>query len=451
MFFLLMYNVAKSQCLVEILPGADHTLAISDEGKLFSCGTNTWGILGSGSSDMDLLVPNFTIFNADTNWKQLTTGDVHVAALKNDGTLWCWGTNFNYNIGVPTPWNVNANVKQVGVDNDWKYLSSNSYFTLAVKNNGTLWGWGYNLYGNLGLGTTAVAKHYITHVPGNQVWDKVWTGSSFAIGKTVTGEFYSWGKNLEGELADGTFINKAAPTLIPAYGFEKISLGDDYGLAIKSDGTMWAWGLNASGQLGDGTYVNKAIPVQIGAGYTWTAVSAGMASFAIRSDGTIWTWGSNNNGQLGLGLPVSEKRNVPTQIGSDTNWQSVKTMWFKTFAIKTSGEVWAWGSNTYGGLGLGSQSNLQYSPVQVMCNSLSANEISADKTIVLYPNPVADLLTIKSAETIEKAVIYDVQGRVVLSVSGDMKFIDTTTLTPSVYILELYCMDKIVQKKFVKV
>ncbi len=131
-----------------------------------------------------------------------------------------------------------------------------------------------------------------------------------------------------------------------------LDAGNGYTIAIKSDGTLWSWGSNVSGRLGDGTNEDKNIPVQIGTDLNWQTIATGNAhTIVIKSNGTLWAWGVNNSGQLGDG--TTESKNTPTQIGTDLNWQTITAGFNHTLAIKSDGTLWAWGDNSYGCLGDG--------------------------------------------------------------------------------------------------
>jgi len=103
---------------------------------------------------------------------------------------------------------------------------------------------------------------------------------------------------------------------------------------------LYAWGSNSNGQIGDGTIVDKSSPVQIGSLTNWAQVSSGGGSCgALKTDGTLWTWGVNNNGNLGLGNVVY--RSSPVQVGALTNWQLISVgSSANSAAIKTDGTLW---------------------------------------------------------------------------------------------------------------
>ena len=141
--------------------------------------------------------------------------------------------------------------------------------------------------------------------------------------------------------------------------WSKIAASGVTTIALGSDGTLWSWGNGANGKLGLGDVNNRSVPTQIGTDNDWQTISANAA---IKTNGTLWVWGNNNLGQLGLG-DIND-RLVPTQLGTGTNWLTV-TLGYAghSLAIKTDGTLWSWGYGGSGQLGNGNSSAL--SPVQV--------------------------------------------------------------------------------------
>lgn len=134
-------------------------------------------------------------------------------------------------------------------------------------------------------------------------------------------------------------------------------------IGIQTDGTLWTWGYNSAGQLGDGTTINKEVPTQIGTLTNWKSASNNFYnSYAIKTTGTLWAWGENDNGQLGIGNTVNKI--VPTQVGIQSTWSSISAGRNYCLAIKTNGTLWAWGNNNDGRLGDGTIIQ-RLSPVQI--------------------------------------------------------------------------------------
>jgi len=149
----------------------------------------------------------------------------------------------------------------------------------------------------------------------------------------------------------------------------QIAAGTFHTVAIQANGTLWAWGLNDKGQLGDGTTTNKNIPTQIGTDTDWAIITAaGYNTLAVKTDGSLWSWGSNESGQIGDGNQGSGLYNlIPTQVGSDTDWVKI-TAGGSTFAIKSDSTLWGWGYNVNGRLGTGDMLE-HYTPVQIGIDS----------------------------------------------------------------------------------
>ena len=167
------------------------------------------------------------------------------------------------------------------------------------------------------------------------------------------GSLWAWGYNIFGQLGDATYTNRDVPT---AVGFDtdwgQIAAGWNHNIAIKTNGTLWAWGNNNAGQLGDGTNTNNNAPIQIGTATNWQSISGGEGhSVAVKTNSTLWAWGSNQFGQLGDG--TNNDINIPTQTGVAANWSIIDAGNYFTLGIKTDNTLWTWGNNDVGQLGDG--------------------------------------------------------------------------------------------------
>jgi VCBS repeat-containing protein len=185
----------------------------------------------------------------------------------------------------------------------------------------------------------------------------------------IPGTVLAWGKNSDGQLGDGTNVNKNLPTpVLSLSDVVDVAAGVYHSLAVKSDGTVWGWGGNGEGSVGDGTYIDRRNgPVQVvdadGTGYLTDviAVAAGWGhSLALKSDGTVWAWGYNGFGQLGDG--TTDGRNTPMQVSGLNGITSIYAGTYTSFAVKYDGTVYAWGYNYNAQLGLGDTID-RYSPV----------------------------------------------------------------------------------------
>ncbi len=236
-----------------------------------------------------------------------------------------------------------------------------AYHTLEIRN-GALWAYGYNNNGQLGDGTT-VNRTTPTQIGTDTKWLNLAGGANFSIALKSDGTLWGWGENSNGQLGDNTTTDRHAPIQIGTdTKWVSIAAGDYHSLGIKSDGTLWAWGSNNNGQLGDGTTTNRLIPTQIGTDTTWVSITAGAHTVALKSNGTLWAWGYNGEGEVGDGTTTN--RSIPTHIGTDVDWSSISAGDGHCLALKSDGTLWAWGGNSFGALGDGTTTD-RHAPTKI--------------------------------------------------------------------------------------
>ena len=216
-----------------------------------------------------------------------------------------------------------------------------------------VWGTGYNGFGQLGDGTVTDRGGLDTEKPPLTGVTAVSGGVGHSLALRADGTVWAWGWNIAGQLGDGTTIQRLTPVQVPGLtGVVAVAAGAYHSLALKSDGTVWAWGWNAYGQLGDGTLVNRLQPVRVLVLSGATGISAGVLhTLAVRADGSAWAWGWNGLGQLGDGTIVD--RRVPVRVQGATGVTSVAAGGLHSLALRNDGSVLAWGCNFYGALGDG--------------------------------------------------------------------------------------------------
>lgn len=320
-----------------------HTLAIDNNGYLWAWGANLLGELG----DNTIVHKSSPIqIGSLTNWSEVITIESNgSAAVKTDGTLWSWGSNTNGTLGIGTSGIPRSSPVQVGSLTNWAYLAGGGTHLLSVKTDNTLWAWGLNSNGQLGDGTI-VHKSSPVQIGLLANWSKISAGGWNSASIKTDGTFWSWGYNINGQLGDGTVVQKSSPVQVGALtNWRTLSAGASGTSAIKTDGTLWSWGPNQDGQLGDGTIIHRSSPVQIGSLTNWKLSSvvsgAGGASSsanfsAIKTDGSLWTWGYNLAGSLGNGDgTLNSKISSPVQVGSLTNWKTMpqRQGYFTLFAF----------------------------------------------------------------------------------------------------------------------
>ncbi|MCL2188196.1 MAG: BspA family leucine-rich repeat surface protein [Defluviitaleaceae bacterium] len=356
-----------------ISAGSSHTMMIDVDGSLWGWGCNSLGSIGDGTN-IDRHMP--IRIGVDNDWAKVSAGrHRYTMAIKNDGTLWGWGQNNEGQLGDGSTTTRHTPV-QIGTCAGWVNVSAGNSHTVAVKNDGTLWSWGVNSNGQLGDGTT-VNRNMPVQVGVDTDWAEVSAGFSFTIAIRTDGTLWAWGANSSGQLGDGTLLSSHVPMQIGASNeWKSASAGGHHTVAIRTDGTLWAWGANSSGQLGDGTAISNQLPQQIGIENDWISVSTGQFhTVAIKNNGTLWVWGANLSGQLGDGTLLSSY--VPVQINASNDWQSVSTSQFHTVAVEDNGALWAWGLNTSSQLGNGTTTDsnipIQIIPAIATVNTLTLN------------------------------------------------------------------------------
>jgi len=331
----------------------------------------------------------------------VSVGESHTVAIKSNGALWAWGLNDHGQLGDNTTDNRDVPTYIGNAGDDWVSVRVGANHTVAIKSNGTLWAWGLNNHGQLGIavGDTADKNEPTRVTEAGDGWVSVTAGGGdmtdqygtvIQSGHTVAiksnGELYAWGQNDFGQLGDdtnGTEAEKHVPTQesTGATDWESVSAGGGHTVAIKSNGELYAWGYNDYGRLGDNTTVNRDVPTHItAAGDGWESVSAGINhTLAIKSsDGALYAWGRNRKGQLGDGTLVIQRR-FPVQItAAGDGWASVSAGGQHTAAVKTDDSLWMWGYNDYGQLGNGTTTNkdvpTQESTLAIDWSSISAGQ-----------------------------------------------------------------------------
>jgi len=299
--------------------GSQHAIGLNANGTVRAWGMGTSGELGSGtdaSSETPVLVSGLT------NVVSVSANQSYSLALKADGSVWAWGSCLTGQLGnaVSGPYcQSNVPVQVQGLP-PVIAIAAGGYHGLALAEDGSVYAWGNNQSGQLGDGTSnpgwfgdppvANDRSVAAVIPGLNHILAISAGFYFSAALTDEGQVYCWGSNINGQVGDGTTVDRLVPTLALVDGVVSISSHGAHVLALKGNGEVWSWGSNYSGELGNGSTVNNPVPAEI-AGLPPIIEIAGGGAMSMARDavGHVWTWGYNIAGQLGDG--TSSDSSVP--------------------------------------------------------------------------------------------------------------------------------------------
>ena len=333
---------------------------------LLACGYNPQGQIGNGSVFVNYSSP--TQVGNISNWRQISTSISTSFGIRADNTLWSWGANNVGQLGIGNIVYYSSPV-QVGSLNNWKQVSAGQTHTAAIKTDGTLWVWGQNNFGQLGNNAlTTVTYSSPIQVGSLNNWKQVAAGSTMTYAIMQDGTLWAWGSNNVGEIPNGSLSFYSSPIQIGSLtNWRYIATIPQSGYAIKTDGTLWSWGANSSGQLGNNSISSYSSPIQVGSMTNWRYIATNSNGAAhmvgIKTDGTMWSWGNNTSGNLGNG--TTSNYSSPVQVGNSTDWKQVSIGNQYTVAVKSDGTLWSWGTNSKGQAGVPSTGVYYQSPIQV--------------------------------------------------------------------------------------
>ena len=343
--------------------------------ELNSWGTNNQGALGRNQGPGQLnkgMSPSkvhgdaicTSIMGSFLNNAHIFTGE--------GGKMWAFGMGNNGRLGTNTPETAERSSPTQIPGTTWKHSFGCGQGAIASKTDGTMWGWGGQDTGAIGLNNLTDYSSPV-QIPGTNWFATKHAGASansqYSGAIKTDGTLWTWGGNQYGQLGQnqGT-TDYSSPRQIPGTNWKQICFATgSNGWATRTDGTLWSWGPNFYGQLGfppAQQFYRRSSPVQI-PGTNWSYVTGKQQSaWATRTDGTLWAWGYNNNGQLGLNN--KSNKNSPNQIPG-TNWlwvESSSGTLNNTMAMKDDKSLWSWGEGNQGNLGLGQNQNYS-SPRQI--------------------------------------------------------------------------------------
>ncbi|MBN2739036.1 MAG: hypothetical protein JXR70_18805 [Spirochaetales bacterium] len=370
--YVVKYGPARVKELTNIVfisAGYQHSMAVDASGHIYTWGQASNGQLGNGTgagtypvkTEINWLliakVPagiSFETYPSVVNeivQRKVAAGYWFTNCIRDDGNIWSWGYNAYGQLGINNTTRQLSPLRTVNLENMLSIVSGAAH-SLAIKADGTLWSWGYNANGQLGNGnnTNSLAPLDLASLSG--ITD-IAGGYDHSLALREDGTVWGWGTNGNGEIGDGTFSSTNTPHHIDELeNIVRIAAGSNHSLALKEDGTLWSWGYNNHGQLGQGNTLSKSSPLKIEAISDVIDIAGGHGfSLALKADGTVWSWGYNGNGELGDATTTS--RSLPVQVSGLRNIVKISAAANHSLAIDAEGGLWVWGYNASSNLGDG--------------------------------------------------------------------------------------------------
>lgn len=379
--------------------GKAHSIFLCNNSIPYSCGLNYYGELGDGTN-IKRITPVPVVGMAGIT--AVSAGEYFSLFLKNDSTVWSCGNNPEGQLGDGTTIDKTIPVQIIGLS-EITAISAGHGHSLYLKKDGTVWACGRNSVGQLGVGTTT--PYYTSPIQVSNLTNivAISSGGWFSLFLKNDGTVWVCGINTNGQLGQGTTVNSSIPIQITSLsGITAIEAGQDHSIFLKNNGTVWSCGLNDYGAIGVGTSTTMyKSPIQVSniSGISKIAAGSGFSLF-LHNDGTVWGCGING-GNLGNTFSTANYSAIhvyTTTVNGITNFTAGEST---SFFLKNNGTVLTCGSNQQGQLGVGTTTQQYVIPVQTntFCTINSLFDISMnDNSISLYPNPASTILNITTLD-----------------------------------------------------
>jgi len=335
-----------------------------------------WGVVGNKGAitQLELDTPR-AIAGISGKVVQIATSNSDGYALTSTGAVYAWGVNSYGELGdgrltsyetMAIKVDFPAGVRITALPNPMPFDAG-----LAIDSTGHVWGWGLNGAGDLCL--SGLVESRPRKLPLSDV--TLATGARTHALFDSRGNIYSCGSGDAGELGNGSTASSSTPT--PVVGMPSdlkvraLTASWEGSGALFVNGDYFNWGYNAAGQLGDDSTVNSAYPVRVDLPGAVTEVFQGGSgakngqTIAVLRGGGVWAWGDNDRGQLGTGNRIGSDVPVKVHVPRNVAFVEVNSGGYASYAIDSTGRLWAWGDNRSGQLGTVSVEQLASLPVEV--------------------------------------------------------------------------------------
>ena len=346
------YSFAQKQtasnAVVDIALGEAHTCALLDDSSVWCWGSNSVGEAGFEASDEQLLNP--TKVELIGGVVDLDAGSLHTCALLDDGSVWCWGDNYNGQLGNGTFGNTDGPTR---VDSAVRFVAiSVGGNTCGIDTASEVWCWGL-VSSDEGWDYSA-SPQKVDNLSGVR---EVSVGGGHVCAVDDQNGLYCWGSNNQGQVGNGS--RDGVPTPVPILSnVAQVSAGGEYTCFVLLDERAGCWGVNSSFQLGNGNKKPRLTPIVNNMFGPSQFVSAGnLGSCSLKVNKRLWCWGKNESGQIGIGRTSPALVARPYQIKTKVRFQAVERGHYHTCAISLTSQLFCWGNNYYGSVGDGTTLN----------------------------------------------------------------------------------------------
>ncbi|MFA6867165.1 MAG: hypothetical protein WCR54_06570, partial [Clostridia bacterium] len=387
-------EITYTEPFIKICCGTDHSMAISESGKLYVWGSNSSEKLGIEEIS-DYNKPQ--LLKIDMTVKEIACGTSHSMAITMDGDIYAWGDNSYGQLGDSNIASLSTYIPQKInlIGKKFSKISCGNYHSLALSDSGEVYAWGKNDLGQIGNGSTENGILENVSTPFqidiiNVDFNLITCGSSNSFAVSANGDLYAWGKNDIGQSGDCTLSNNLTPKQITAVvEISYIAAGANYTVVIDSNNNLYTWGNNADGKLGNGNTVNSLLPllIKVEMDGMFNKIACGNNhSMALSDAGYLYTWGANNYGQLGNGYIVDalEPQRIIVQ---DVIFKEIACGNGHSLALSSTGELYTWGHNNYGQLGDGTSDDC-YTPKHIAVSGVTFKQIACgyDHSLAISSN-----------------------------------------------------------------
>jgi alpha-tubulin suppressor-like RCC1 family protein len=385
LFFLVLSNQALQSQTVFSSESSDASYVIGPHGNLYVWGfdqylrpvvTVTQSTALPVAIAQDSVPVKVAFPTGVTAWTSIAAGVGHTLALGNNGNLYAWGANSYGQLGTGTTAtdSVPTLVPLPSGVHSWTAISAGAYHSYAIGDDGNIYAWGFNSFGQLGNGTSdggnsATASHptpaAITKPSSVTSWKSVVAGNNYGLAIANNDSLYAWGRDANGQLGQGNSTDATSPIVVPvpsgATKWTKVFAGAFYNLAIADNDSLYVWGQDNNGNLGDGTGLTGNVSSPKKDAYptgvtSWTQIACGASfALAIGSDGNLYSWGFNGTGELGVATGTSNNWTaVNVVLPNGVAPSSIAAGHNHSLILAGNGYAYSWGRNGSGELGVNS-------------------------------------------------------------------------------------------------